>query len=325
MHNRFMSTVFFSYSHKDETLRDELEAHLGLLRNQGLIEHWHDRRIVAGEELDPAIFQNLERADVILLLISSDFINSWYCYSREMIRAMERHNAGEARVIPVILRHCDWKSAPFGKLMAAPKDGRAVTSWPDRDEAFTDVVLQVRKAIESLKPKTQPHVPTAKPQPVERQSASLPGSLGPRSSNLRLKQEFSDHDRDEFLRATFDFVCSYFENSVREIGTRNPNIQGTFERIDSRRMHAVLYRNGKTIAECSVRLGGLVKSNGIVISLGQMHGENSFNEMLSIEDGPHSLHMRSLGMAARADKGDNLSQEGSAELLWGLFVERAQH
>lgn len=114
MHNGFMPTVFFSYSHKDEALRDELEAHLGLLKNQGFIEHWHDRRIVAGEELDPAIFQNLERADVILLLISSDFISSSYCYSREMVRAMQRHEAGEARVIPVILRNCDWKSACSG-------------------------------------------------------------------------------------------------------------------------------------------------------------------------------------------------------------------
>lgn len=320
-----MPTVFFSYSHKDETLRDELEAHLGLLRNQGLIEHWHDRRILAGEELDPAILHKLERADVILLLISSDFISSWYCYSREMGRAMERHHAGEARVIPVILRHCDWKSAPFGKLMAAPRDGRAVASWPDRDEAFTDVALQIRRAIEGLKPARQPHGSSSEARPADWQSPLLPGSPGPRSSNLRLKQEFSDHDRAAFLRSTFDFVCNYFENSVREVGTRNPNVQGTYERIDSRRMHAVLYRNGKTIAECSVRLGGLVKSNGMVISLGQMHTENSFNEMLNVEDGPHSLHMRSSGMAARTGSHDNLSQEGAAELLWGLFVERAQY
>ena len=113
-----MASVFFSYSHKDEALRDQLETHLALLKNQGLIDAWHDRRILAGSEVDDAIFDKLDSADVILLLVSADFLSSSYCYSREMQRAMERHAAREARVIPVILRHCDWHGAPFGKLMA---------------------------------------------------------------------------------------------------------------------------------------------------------------------------------------------------------------
>lgn len=112
-----MASVFFSYSHKDEALRDQLESHLALLKNQGLIDAWYDRRIVAGDEVDDAIFSKLESADIVLLLVSSDFISSPYCYSREMMRAMERHEASEARVIPVILRHCVWQGAPFGKLM----------------------------------------------------------------------------------------------------------------------------------------------------------------------------------------------------------------
>src|SRR6218665_3352349 len=138
-----MASVFFSYSHKDEGLRDQLETHLALLKNQGLIDAWYDRRIIAGDEVDDAIFSKLETADIILLLVSADFLSSPYCYSREMMRAMERHEAGEARVIPVILRHCVWTGAPFGKLMAAPRDGKPVTAWPDRDEALADVARQV--------------------------------------------------------------------------------------------------------------------------------------------------------------------------------------
>lgn len=146
-----MAIVFFSYSHKDEALRDELEAHLAMLKNQGLIDAWHDRRIVAGEVFDDKIFETLEAADIILLLVSSDFLSSPYCFSREMARAMERHEAGQARVIPVILRQCVWQSAPFGRLLAVPRDGRPVTSWPDRDEALADVARQVAKAVEALK------------------------------------------------------------------------------------------------------------------------------------------------------------------------------
>ncbi|SAL80666.1 TIR domain protein [Caballeronia peredens] len=143
-----MVNIFFSYSHKDEVVRNELEAHLASLRHQGLIESWHDRRITAGDEVDNAIFEKLESANIILLLVSSDFINSSYCYSKEMERAMERHRAGTARVIPIIVRHCDWMRTPFGKLLAAPRDGKPILSWPDRDEALADVARQIREAVE---------------------------------------------------------------------------------------------------------------------------------------------------------------------------------
>ncbi len=153
-----MVKLFFSYSHKDEALRDQLETHLAMLKNQGLIESWHDRRIVAGSDLDDSIQASLEAADVVLLLVSSDFLASAYCYSKEMARAMEKHQAGDAHVIPVILRHCDWHAAPFGGLLAAPKDGKAITSWPDIDEALADVARQVRRVVEekSARSRKQP-------------------------------------------------------------------------------------------------------------------------------------------------------------------------
>ena len=147
-----MSTieVFYSYSQRDEALRDELENHLALLKRQGVIRDWHDRRITAGSEWSGKIDDYLNSAGVILLLVSADFLASDYCYDLEMKRAMERHERGEAVVIPIILRAVDWHSAPFGKLQALPKDGRPVTSWPNRDEAFTDIARGIRKAIEQL-------------------------------------------------------------------------------------------------------------------------------------------------------------------------------
>src|SRR5712692_8907637 len=102
--------------HNDEGVRNQLEKHLSALKHQGLIETWHDRRITAGQAFDQEIDAHLESADVILLLISSDFLASDYCYKREMGRAVERHEVGSAIVIPVILRPCDWHDTPFGKL-----------------------------------------------------------------------------------------------------------------------------------------------------------------------------------------------------------------
>jgi internalin A len=142
--------VFYSYSHKDEELRDELEKHLSLLKRQGVIRGWHDRRITAGKEWTGQIDEHLNSAGVILLLVSADFLASDYCYDVEVKRAMERHEAGEAVVIPLILRSVDWQSAPFGKLQAFPKDARPVTSWTNQDEAFTDIAIGIRKAVEQL-------------------------------------------------------------------------------------------------------------------------------------------------------------------------------
>lgn len=146
--------VFFSYAHEDEALRDTLETHLALLKNQGVIQVWHDRQIGAGQEFDSSIDGNLNSADIILLLISPDFLASPYCWGVEVKRAIERHEAKSARVIPVILRACDWQSAPFGKLLAAPRDGKPIKSWPDRDEAFYDVARQIRAAAEAIASRT---------------------------------------------------------------------------------------------------------------------------------------------------------------------------
>jgi len=146
--NKKLSTeVFYVYSHKDETLRDELGNHLSHLERQGIITGWHDRKIVPGKEGEDEIDEHINSASIILLLISSNFFASDYCYKREMTRAMERHEEGTARVIPIILRDCDWVDAPFRNLQVLPKDAMPVTSWPNQDEAFTNIAKGIRESI----------------------------------------------------------------------------------------------------------------------------------------------------------------------------------
>jgi hypothetical protein len=142
--------VFYSYSHKDEALREELEEALALLKRQGHIAGWHDRAIIGGQERADQISEHLESARIVLLLVSSSFLASDYCFGKEMGRALERHDKKEAVVIPVIVRPCDWHGAPFAKLQGLPKDAKAVTSWANKDEAWTDVAKGVRRAVESM-------------------------------------------------------------------------------------------------------------------------------------------------------------------------------
>jgi hypothetical protein len=143
--------LFISYSHQDEDLRQKLDAHLALLDRQAVFTVWHDRRISAGREWAGEIDAALERADVVLLLVSSDFLASDYCYDKEMTRALARHEEGTARVIPVILRPCDWQSSPFGKLRALPASGKPVTSYPGIDAAFTEVAVGLRTLANEIR------------------------------------------------------------------------------------------------------------------------------------------------------------------------------
>jgi len=143
--------VFFSYSHKDKKLRSELEKYLNHLKRQQLIVGWHDGEIEAGKEWAQEINQHLSEAHIILLLISQDFMSSDYCYDIEMQKALERHKAGEAQVIPIILRPAIWENSPIGKLQALPTGAKPIIMWSNKELAFMDVAKGIQKAIEKLK------------------------------------------------------------------------------------------------------------------------------------------------------------------------------
>lgn len=157
--NQSSLTLFYSYAHADEILRDELDKHLKLLQRQGIITAWYDRDITAGTEWATAIDQNLNTADIILLLISANFLASDYCYDTELTRALDRHTQGEARIIPIILKPCDWEFAPFGKLQALPiahgAGAKAVTTWNNQDEAFLAIAQGIRKVAEAFRNKKE--------------------------------------------------------------------------------------------------------------------------------------------------------------------------
>jgi hypothetical protein len=313
-----MSSLFFSYSHKDEALRDRLEVHLAMLKRQGAISTWHDRRIAAGDDFGRQIDENLERADVILLLISPDFIASDYCHDVEMQRALARHAEGAVRVIPVILKPCDWMHPPLSNLLAAPTDGKPIVKWPNVDEAFVDVIRMIREALPAS---------SRTPATAVRQSprAAMPSPpIGPRSSNLRLSKQFSDADRDRFLEESFEFIERYFENSLAELSARNDGIEGRFKKLDGSRFTAVIYQHGKSRAQCTIVLGGSF-GRGISYSASLGGSGNSFNEMLSIESDDQHLFLRLMGMSTfGGGREKDLGLEGAAEHYWSLLIAPLQ-
>lgn len=162
--------VFFCYSRRDEDLRDKLENHLSGLINLGFITVWCDRMIEPGSNWENEIEDRLRTADIVLLLISADFLASKYCYNYEMSLALERHKRGEVCIIPVILRPCDWKHKPLNLLQALPKDGKPVVRQDYQiDAPLTDVAQGIRRVVEDLRKRRQPilPVPIENPPPVE--------------------------------------------------------------------------------------------------------------------------------------------------------------
>ncbi|AZN73344.1 toll/interleukin-1 receptor domain-containing protein [Georhizobium profundi] len=325
-----MTKLFFSYSHADEGFRDTLEKHLSALKHEGLIDTWHDRRIPAGDEIDSAIDVNLEQADVILLLVSADFIASRYCFDIEMARALERHGEGTARVIPVILRHCDWKTMPFAKLLAAPTDGKPIKAWADIDEAYTDVAGHIRRAIAVVKPHSQTSAvqkPGAGPGTIgsrhhEQQAQSVPIM---RSSNLRVRKTFTDADQEHFLVDCFAFMNRFFENSLQELTERNPGIEGRYRQIDANRFTGVIYADGKAVSRCKIVLGGMF-GNGISYSQSENASDNSINENLSVQHDDQNLYLTPM-MGIRFLGGERdmkLSAEGASEFYWSMLIKPLQ-
>ena len=212
-------TLFYSYSHKDEELQKQLTNHLSSLKRRGIISEWHDRKISPGKEWEGQIDKHLSQANIILLLISSDFLASDYCYGIEMKKALERHEAKEARVIPVILRPVAWKGLPFEKLQALPKDAKPVTKWQNIDEAFCDIAEGISRSCTELKKKSiQPT------HPIKR-GASYPAE-DKRTSDKRQNSNHSDIPektiRDkELKKKTANEVQVYCNRCGAKTGSRS--------------------------------------------------------------------------------------------------------
>ena len=316
-----MIAAFVSYSHRDETFRNELEVHLAMLRREGVISLWHDRRITAGSDIDSSISKEIRSAGIILLLVSPYFLDSDYCYNEELAIALERHKSHEAVVIPIIVNPCDWKRAPFGKLRATPADGRPITKFPNPHDAYQEIVGDIRAAISTIDPEMKPDKDIDVPRP---DFSLRPAEPRTRTSNLRLKREFSQLDLDKFLDGSFEYIANFFETSLEELATRNPDIENRYRRIDLNHFSASIYRRGEKLGSCRVWIGSSY-GQGIYYASSDSTADNGYNECLSVTDDGQMLLLRpSMGALRSLMSESDLSQTGAAEFLWNALISPLQ-
>lgn len=317
-----MTTLVFSYSHADEALRNELEKHLSPLKRAGKITTWHDRRIVPGQEFERQIDQYFSEADIILLLISSDFIASDYCYEVEMTNALARHKRGEAVVIPVILRECAWHQLEFGSIMAATIDGKPITKFASHDEGYVQVVDAVSRAIAAMEARKPPQ---SAPVPALPLVSTADTVFTPRSSNLSLPKSFTDLDKDRARREGFEYVTRYFANSLDELKKRHAGLDVDFHRPDNDSFTCAVYINGDKVGQCGIWCGSRNMGFGDICYSQSGVTRNSCNESLSVVDNGQTLGFRTLmGLGYSNSRDSLLTNEGMAEHLWDMFFSPIQ-
>lgn len=280
-----------------------------MLRRDGLISAWYDRDIKAGGVIDDEVSAQLERCDLFLALVSPDFLNSSYCYEREMTRAIERHEAGEMRIVPIIVEPCDWRSSPLERFKVLPRDGRPITEWTNQNNAFVDVVTELRRLAEG------------ETQDIATEVNVTTSGREPRK--YRVKRKFDELDKADFRKAAFNTIKKYFEASIRELDAIE-GIKARFETIDATSFTCmVLNRKYREEAACiTVHAGSGRNALGDVYYSFEDHAPvNTANGSFSVEADDYDLYLKDSGFGFRQETINKLSPEQAAELLWIDFLE----
>lgn len=306
--------AFISYSHKDGAALERLHTHLAMLLREGKIIEWFDRDILAGDHIESQIVQQLETSDLFLFLVSPDFLASSYCYDTEMKRALERHRAGQARVVPIIVEPCDWKSSPLRELKAVPKDGHPFSEWTNENTAFLDIVQELRRIVDAAKQAFEPselHTAASK-QPLEQESR-----------RYRVKRDFDDIDRDDFRDAAFNIIQEYFRSAIAEIDGIE-GIKGRFKKRSNQSFGCMVVNQSRSrgTAHLTVYNGSGGYFSDIYYSFSEDAPENSASGGFGVEADEYELFLKRT-MSFSHDDEEHLTPERAAEALWSEFIQQA--
>lgn len=304
--------AFISYSHKDAGALDRLHTHLAMLHREGAIEAWFDREILAGGELDAEISAQLESCELFLLLISPDFLASDYCVEREMQSALERHAAKNARVVPIIIEPCDWTASPLRQLKALPRDAKPVSEWTNENNAYLDVVNEIRRILRS---------DCLSDGPIASDPATEGGAA---TRRYRVKRDFDEIDRSDFRSTAFQSLRSYFERAIVEIDSIDA-LRGRFVPLTETSFTCTLVNKARdrSVAHITVHCRG--SSHGfsdIFYSFIENAADNTANGGFSIKADEYELYLAPMMFGSGRDD-ERLTAEGAAETLWAEFLQHA--
>jgi translation initiation factor IF-1 len=284
--------IFFSYAHEDETLMDEVRRQLIGYDRRKIIHKWHDRLIAPGSEWNGQIDERLHNSDIVLLFISPHFIESDYCYDAEMTEAMRRHETGEARVIPVILRPCLWQEEPFGKLQALPLGGKALTAWANRDEGAVNVAEGVMSVVweliakDSLPKGRNDSKLLSSDQSIDftrdsKAAGVVSTAIGSQEIELNIDEDFDRFTPEkreailraigEFLKVDYDIVVKRMRRGsvILTIGLLPEDAERLKWAVQRGEFDALRVKNAQLVfsSDEDSKLGGVIETEGTIVSI----------------------------------------------------------
>ena len=205
--------AFISYSHKDSNYLERLKVHLAQMKRDGLITEWTDEEIHAGGSLNNTISDALNSSELFLALLSPDYIASNYCYNKEFETAQRMQEEGKIIIVPIIVEPCDRQRTPFGNLKALPKDGKAVSEWTNPNNAFLNVIDELRRLTSFTKTSTVQNLQSSSTEKLAR--------------NYKVKKYFSEVDSFNFKESSYEEIKNYFSSSISELDAVE-NLQARF-------------------------------------------------------------------------------------------------
>lgn len=303
--------AFISYSHKDHHILERLHIHLVQLRRENLITEWCDREISAGGNIDQTISEELENCDLFIPLISPDFLASNYCYDIEMKRALERHNEGEALVIPIIVEPSDWQSTPLKNIKVLPKDGNPIVEWTNQNNAFLDITQHLRKITSEPKPNEFPEFKTDQKQNIA-------------SERYRIKKDFDEIDKKDFVENTFNKIKKFFIENVEEINLID-GIKAKYQEIDANKVRCIIVNKEKSNDTAYLNIfinnGSNLSFGDINISHSENPTENSVNGCFRVENDDYEQYYSS-NLFTFSNIPEKLSETELISHLWSDLLSR---
>ena len=296
--------LFISYSHIDQELLDRLHKHLAQLQRDGTISEWYDREIHAGGNINKEIEAALERADTFLACASPDYIASNYCYERELERALEREKTGELTVVPIIFEPCEWLETPLANFKALPTDGKPVVEYTNQNLALLEVATELRR-LASLRTKAADSAVSA-PSTQERPQAE---------SRYRVKREFDELDKRDFIERCFNEIFRFFEASVRELEAL-PEIEARLSPLTEDSFSCTVINRGirRGFKTMHVRRGG--PWGAIDYLFGEQNSRTTSNGGFGVEADDYQLHLRTTGFGRMPSGRETLPATEAAQVLW---------
>lgn len=302
--------AFISYSHADEAHIERLHKHLAQMERDGTLSGWFDREIHVGGNLDNDISDELLSSNIFLACASPDYIASNYCYDKELELALEREQAGELTLVPIILEPCEWLQTPLSKFKAAPKDGKPVSEFTNPNVAFLDVVSEIRRLCEARVAKAE-----FKSAPPPSTSAEINAA-----SRYRVEREFDPLHKRDFAEKSFNEIYSFFESSVSELRSV-PDVEARLGRNSETHFSCTVINRGisRGFETLHVRLGG--SWGAIDILYGEENQPNTSSGGFGVGSDDYQLFLTSGIFEYRSNEAKLTARE-AAQKLWDDLLSR---